>query len=193
MAQILKFPQEIPIVSSYQEARVVDVLTSERFRVVLIHREVIEVRLCASCLLAPMPQDEVLILKVGKEHYLMQVLVQANPAQKVLRFTEQLKIEARDVQIRAQQGGFYFRSSLCLRVRKIVGKIPFLEAVGGQWLTVLRRSWFKSHETMQDLGHYTLDTESMHETHGNLKIVKTPLLIEKTKSHHLHTDKFLVD
>lgn len=192
MAQVLTFPKTHSSLQ-YQVAKVCKIISQDQFQVCTQAQEYLDVRLSADCLLQPMLEDTVVVLSFAHKHYLMHVLEQAQKHTKVFNAGAKFRIEAREFELVAKEANFCFSQTLRFHTRRLMAKIPFLEAKGGQWLSVLKRSWFKSEETVQDLGHYVLDTQSMHETHENLKITKTPLLVEKTDSHHIHTDKFLVD
>lgn len=177
MAQILNFIKP-EMIDHFLLAFVSQKLAHNIFEVQLQEtNERLSVQRCASCLLEPMPGDEVILLSVSGRFYLTHIVTQKNPQEQLLA--------ARHLTLKTQE--------LKLHSRRLFAKIPFLEALGGQWLSTLKRSFFKSQETVHDLGHYVLDTESMHEQHQSLKTLKAPLVTEKTETHHISTEKFLLD
>jgi hypothetical protein len=178
MAEVVNFPRRA-LVNHYLFGTINKILSEDFCEVIISskQKQYCRAKRCASCLLAPMIGDEVIVLQCAQDFYLTHIVTQKNPAEKILTANK-----------------FIFRSQeLTLKVRRLFASISSLEAKGHHWLSAFKRSFVKSEETVQHLGHYVLDTHSMHESHETLKILKAPLVIEKTETHQISTEKFFLD
>lgn len=183
MAQILDFPQST-LIEHYHLAKVLRSIDSNTFELKMDPIGIVKARRCASCLLLPKAGDEVSLLKVQHQYYLTHVLVQQNPEQQEI-IAQKLQIQSHEFELKSQKASFF--------LQQLWAKIPALEVMGGRWLANLKQSFVRVAEAVHELGHYVLNTEAMHEQHQSLKTVKAPLFTEKTETHHISTEKFLLD